>query len=80
MYFAPVSEDLIRKFINDAPPNTCALDPIATALLKTCHENLVPVITKIVNYSLPSGSVPQCFKRALVTPLLIVGINLPSTE
>ena len=26
--------------------------------------------TKIVNHSLLSGSVPQCFKQALVTPLL----------
>ena len=68
--FAPVSEDLIRKLINDAPPKCCALDPIPTALLETCYENLVPVITKIVNYSLLSGSVPQCFKQALVRPLL----------
>ena len=68
--FAPVSEDLIRKLITDAPPKCCALDPIPTALLKTCYENLVPVITKIVNYSLLSGSVPQCFKQALVRPLL----------
>ena len=68
--FAPVSEDLIRKLINDAPPKCCALDPIPTALLKTCYEDLVPVITKIVNYSLLSGSVPQCFKQALVRPLL----------
>ena len=68
--FAPVSEDLIRKLINDAPPKCCALDPILNALLKTRYENLVPVITKIVNYSLLSGSVPQCFKQALVRPLL----------
>ena len=68
--FAPVSEDVIRKLINDAPPKCCALDHIPTALLKTCYENLVPVITKIVNYSLLSGSVPQCFKQALVRPLL----------
>ena len=68
--FAPVSEDLIRKLINDAPPKCCALDLIPTALLKTCYENLVPVITKIVNYSLLSGCVPQCFKQALVRPFL----------
>ena len=68
--FAPVSEDLIGKLINDAPPKCCALDPIPTALLKTCYEDLVPVITNIVNYSLLSGSVPQCFKQALVRPLL----------
>ena len=55
--FAPVSEDVIRKRISDAPPKCCALDPIPTALLKTCYEDLVPVITKIVNYSLLSGSV-----------------------
>ena len=68
--FAPVFEDLMRIFFNDAPPNCCALDPIPTALLKTCYEDLVLVITKTVNYSLPSGSVPQCFKQALVRPFL----------
>ena len=67
--FAPVSEDLIRKLINDAPPQCCALDPIPTALIKTCYEDLVPVITKIVNYSLLSGSVPQYFKQELVRRL-----------
>ena len=61
---------MIRKLITDVPPKCCALDTIPTALLKTCYEDLVPVITKIVNYSLLSGFVPQCFKQALVRPLL----------
>ena len=51
-FLGPVSEDLIRKLISDAPPKSCALHPIPTALLYKCYEDLVPCITKIVNYSL----------------------------
>ena len=57
--FAPVSEDLIRKLINDAPPKCCALDPIPTALLKTCYKDLVSVITKIITYSLQAGIISK---------------------
>ena len=59
---APVSEDLIIKLVSDAQPKCCALDPMPTALLKTCYKDPVPIITKIVNYSLLPGLVPQCFK------------------
>ena len=52
LFLGPVSEDLIRKLISDAPPKSCALHPILTALLNKCYEELVPCITKIVNFSL----------------------------
>ena len=68
--FTAVSEDLKRRLISEAPPKSCFFDPTPTSLLKTCHKVLVPFITKIVNHSLLSGSVPQCFKQTSVAPLL----------
>ena len=46
------------------------LDPTPTPLLKICVEELLPTITKIVNASLSSCTLPDSMKGALVTPLL----------
>ena len=42
----------------------------ATTLLKKCLDDLMPLICRIVNDSLLSGSVPQQFKEAVMIPLL----------
>ena len=68
--FEPVSQEFVRKFICDSAPNCCVLDPIPTTLLKKCLDDLVPLICRIVNDSLLSGSVPRQFKEAVVIPLL----------
>ena len=47
----------------------CSLSPISSSLLKSCSDNLTAIIAKVIA-SLLSGSVLQCFKQALVTPLL----------
>jgi hypothetical protein len=52
------------------PKKSCQLDPIPASLFFECLDNLVPIITSIMNTSLSSGKVPQCFKHALVQPLL----------
>ena len=49
---------------------SCNLDPIPTPLTKQYLDVLVPVITKIINASLTTGIVPDCFKSATVKPLL----------
>jgi hypothetical protein len=68
--FAPVSEDFVRKLISQSQSKSCSLDPVPTSLLKSCLDDLTPVITRVINHSLLTGSVPPCFKHALVTPLL----------
>jgi len=68
--FQPASQDEIRKLISHAPTKSCELDPLPTWLLKTCIDELVPVITSVVNSSLISGVVPLDFKSAIVRPLL----------
>ena len=48
------------------------LDAIPTSLTKQCLNDLVSLITVIVNASssLSAGIVPQQFKQAFVTPIL----------
>ena len=42
----------------------------STPILHDCLEEITPIVTDIVNKSLSCGVVPQCFKHALVKPLL----------
>ena len=55
-----------------APVKSCDLDPIPipTRLLKSYIDFLLPPITKLINLSLSSGTLPPAFKFAHVTPLL----------
>ena len=68
--FQPATEEEIRKIILASSSASCNLDPIPTPLLKICVEELLPTITKIVNASLSSCTLPDSMKEALVTPLL----------
>ena len=68
--FDPATPDEVRKIILKSPTKSCSLDPIPTFLLKDCINELVPIITSIINSSIASGRVPQAFKTAVVTPLL----------
>ncbi|MGB5557614.1 MAG: reverse transcriptase family protein, partial [Paracoccaceae bacterium] len=56
--------------IMKSPTKSCILDPIPTSLTKQHLDDLVPIVTDIVNASLSTGSVPSQFKQAVVTPLL----------
>ena len=49
---------------------SCPLDPAPTSLVVSCLDVLLPVITRIINCSLTSGEFPDCWKEALVSPLL----------
>ena len=48
------------------PQKSSDLDPIPILVL----YEIIPIVTDIINKSLSSGTVPQCFKHALVKPLL----------
>ena len=68
--FEPVTEELIRELIFKSPAKSYMFDPIPTSLTKQCLDDLVSLITFIVNASLSTGIVPPQFKQAIVTPLL----------
>ena len=56
-----------KNIIKACPPD---LDAIPTSLVHNHTDDLVPLITTIVNASLSEGTVPSCFKVASVSPLL----------
>ena len=66
---SPLSEEEIRKLVL-ANKKTCALDPIPWSILSLCLDELLPVLTKMVNLSLESGHFAKEWKSALVHPLL----------
>ena len=68
--FELLAEDDVRVLIANSRSTSCCLDPIPTHLLKSCSESLISVITNIINSSLESGTFPDCWKEAVVIPLL----------
>ena len=68
--FSTVTESDVRAVIMSSSGASCKLDPIPTWLLKLCIDELLPVITEMVNLSIRGGFVPADWKCALVKPLL----------
>ena len=53
-----------------ASMKTCAMDLFPSSILLLCIEELLPVITRMVNISLEHGYLADEWKKALVHPLL----------
>eukprot|EP00918_Siedleckia_nematoides_P074910 GHVU01163740.1.p1 GENE.GHVU01163740.1~~GHVU01163740.1.p1 ORF type:complete len:134 (-),score=10.44 GHVU01163740.1:1420-1821(-) len=68
--FEPSTIEEVKKIIMQSSAATCALDPIPTWLLKSCLDQLTPVITRIIKMSMEIGYLCPTLKPALVTPLL----------
>ena len=68
--FQPLTQMQISSIIKASKPKSCELDPIPTSLLKQCSAELEPIITRIVNLSLETGSFPDIYKHAIIRPLL----------
>ena len=61
--FKSVSCQTVKNIIKACPPKSCHL-------VHNHIDDLVPLITTIVNASFCEGTVPSCFKVASVSPLL----------
>jgi hypothetical protein len=68
--FAVTDESEVRKIIMKSPTKSCNLDPVPSWLVKCCINELLPVLTAVVNLSLTSGEVPHDFKSAIIIPLI----------
>jgi hypothetical protein len=68
--FEPVTVDEVVRLMNKAPAKSSALDPIPTWLLKRLTIYIAPVICRLCNMSLETGTFPLQLKQAWVTPLL----------
>ena len=65
---SPLSEDSVRTNVSKSPFTSCALNPIPMWLL-VCLNELIPIITKIVNHSIVQGCFPNSLKHANITLL-----------
>ena len=68
--FRPASQQEIHTIIMTFNNKSCELDPLPTWLLKQCTEELLPLISAIINNSLESGVFPSQCKNAIIRPLL----------
>ena len=64
------TSDEIRDLIASCPNKSCQLDHIPAWLVKQCGDQLLPLLTSIINKSLTKGEFPNDFKNATVKPLL----------
>ena len=69
--FVPLSQDEVRILIKKSKTNhNMMVDPIPTFLVKDCIDELLPLITEIINTSLELGDMPDILKHAKIKPLL----------
>ena len=66
--FKPVSDEELWKIIQSMPKKHCSLDAVPSTMVSAALSELLPSISKIVNGSLLSGTVPDSFKEAVVRP------------
>ena len=67
--FVPFTEDALKKLAL-ACKKSCALDPLPSSILTVHLDELLPVITKMVNLSLETGQFTDEWTNALVYPTL----------
>ena len=64
-----MSEDVVRNIMMKMSLKTCDLDPVPTALLLNCTDDVLPALTNVIS-SLPTATVPKYLKKVIINPLL----------
>ena len=54
--FSEVSADEVKKIIMESKPTTCGSDPIPSTVVKHHLNILLPILTRLINWSLRTGS------------------------
>ena len=70
LHLKKVLQLTVKECIINSATKSCELDPIPSKLLIECLDSILPSLTDLFNSSLACGIFPQCFKSALVTPIL----------
>ncbi len=68
--FRLLTEDEVKKLMTNSGNKYCELDPLPTSLLKDSIDDVLPLITQIINLSLRLGDMPLSLKKAIIKPLL----------
>ncbi len=68
--FKLLTEAEVKKIVLNSPNKYCELSPIPTNLFRECIDEILPLLTKIINLSINLGDMPMSLKKAIITPLL----------
>lgn len=68
--FEPIALTVLKDIVQKLKPTFCANDMMPSRLLKLTFDSVALSITHLFNKSLSSGTYPQEFKHAVVTPRL----------
>ena len=68
--FHEVREEEVPELLTKSPAKSCGLDLFPSKLLVRHHQEVVPILTQIVNASLTQGEFISELKNALLRPLL----------
>ena len=68
--FKWLDKEQVQQLIKDTPTKTCALDPLATALVKEQSKALPLYLTRIINTSFQDAEFPDNLKKSNVCPLI----------
>ena len=68
--FEKVSQLTVKECVINSAPKSCEIDPIPSKLLIEYLDSILPSLTDLFNSSPATGIFPQCFKSAIITPIL----------
>ena len=69
-HFHAVDDKTVKTIVMKSAPKSCSLDPIPSDLLQQHIDDIIDVMTNLINASLRDGVVPPAFKTAAITPLI----------
>jgi exonuclease III len=68
--FKELTQEQVKGMVFKSPNKFCDLDPMPTWMIRDCIEEVLPLLTKIINLSLRLGEMPDDLKLAIIKPLL----------
>ena len=69
MFFGPTTPQQINYIIHHLKNKKCGISDIPACILKSISIILSPIICKLINNSILSGTFPSCLKTAKVVPI-----------
>ena len=67
--FNEISADEVKKIIMELKPTTCGSDSIPSTVVKHHLNILLPIITRLINWSFKTGSFHRIWKKSIIIPL-----------
>ena len=68
--FRMITYEEFQKVIASMNSKHCSLDPLPTSILKSCLDELGPLMLCIIKKSLEEGKFPKALKHSIVTPII----------